>query len=697
MEHLKVPRRIYRFGPFELVVDAGELLKNGVRLKLQDQPFQILCALLDHSGELVSRERLRQQLWPEGTFVDFEHGLNTAVKKLRDVLGDDPDNPRYIETVPRKGYRFLAPLNRDGVPVIPAELAPRRHLWQSRTPILIGGLVIVMVITAVLFREISYEPYLRISATRQLTFTGEVSIYPTIETDGRRVYYAKYDDGHLYSVPVSGGTESSYPTRFAALQILHISPDGSALLVKDLFGSSGGHVSRIWLLPTNGGPARPLGDVEGEIAAWSPDGKTIAFEQRNAIYTTEDQGATYHLLVRTPGVPWWIRWSPDGQRLRFTLEDPKTLISSIWETPFKGKPNPVELRLGGSREASRGIWTRDGRHFLFRQVRDQRADYWVTGEHWSLFRSSKPFPLGSGGVEMTSATASPLENTLFAVGNQASRMTFKFDPAGRQLVPFLPKLSVQNPAFSSDGKWMVLDQVQTRESVLWRARSDGSEWLQLTDPKMEVIHGRFSPDGKRIALMAKWPDRPWKIYWVSAAGGALHEINVPIANQADPNWMPNGQSILFGQPPRYLAEPDTPRAIYVHDLQTNSISKIPGSEGWFSPRISPDSNNFLALSSDEHKLAVYDFANSRWRVLVENPQERLGCPSWSPDGDSAYVTVYGKSVLRIRIRDGVTEKVLSFREMIASPQCWAWNVAADGSLLISCIRPNSNIYALRYE
>lgn len=80
MEGPKAPTRIYRFGPFELVVDAGELRKNGVRLKLQDQPFQILGTLLEHSGELVSREHLRQQLWPEGTFVDFEHGLNTAVK-----------------------------------------------------------------------------------------------------------------------------------------------------------------------------------------------------------------------------------------------------------------------------------------------------------------------------------------------------------------------------------------------------------------------------------------------------------------------------------------------------------------------------------------------------------------------------------------------------------------------------------------
>jgi DNA-binding winged helix-turn-helix (wHTH) protein len=138
---------------------------EAVRSLPEDQPFQILCTLLEHPGELVSRERLRQQLWPEGTFVDFEHGLNTAIKKLRDVLSDDPDNPRYIETVPRKGYRFLVPVNRDGLQAILATPASRRRPWQLRAPLLIVGMVLVIGIMALVFRGISYPPYFRISAT----------------------------------------------------------------------------------------------------------------------------------------------------------------------------------------------------------------------------------------------------------------------------------------------------------------------------------------------------------------------------------------------------------------------------------------------------------------------------------------------------------------------------------------------------
>ena len=102
--------RIVRFGVFEIDLAAGELRKNGAKLRLQEQPFQVLALLLERAGDLVTREELRQKLWPADTFVDFDHSLNTAVNKLRDTLGDSASSPRYIETLARRGYRFIAPL-----------------------------------------------------------------------------------------------------------------------------------------------------------------------------------------------------------------------------------------------------------------------------------------------------------------------------------------------------------------------------------------------------------------------------------------------------------------------------------------------------------------------------------------------------------------------------------------------------------
>src|SRR5262249_14721218 len=140
---------ILRFGTFEVDVRAGELRKQGKRIKLQEQPFHVLTVLLQRPGEVVTREELRNQNWPPDIFVDFDNSLNTAINKLREALGDSADNPRFIETLPRRGYRFLAPVASDltkksrsfttkwlvtaGVPVIGlVAVVAGGLLWRSR-------------------------------------------------------------------------------------------------------------------------------------------------------------------------------------------------------------------------------------------------------------------------------------------------------------------------------------------------------------------------------------------------------------------------------------------------------------------------------------------------------------------------------------------------------------------------------------
>jgi DNA-binding winged helix-turn-helix (wHTH) protein len=118
------PGKIARFGVFELDLAAGELRKNGAKLRLQDQPFQVLALLLEHAGDVVTREEVRQKLWPADTFVDFDHSLNTAVNKLRETLGDSASSPRYIETLARRGYRFIAPVQTSGEEASAGTAAP---------------------------------------------------------------------------------------------------------------------------------------------------------------------------------------------------------------------------------------------------------------------------------------------------------------------------------------------------------------------------------------------------------------------------------------------------------------------------------------------------------------------------------------------------------------------------------------------
>ncbi len=115
--------RVARFGVFELDLSAGELRKNGVKLRLQGQPFQVLTVLLERAGKVVTREELQQKLWPSDTFVDFDHSLNTAINKVREALGDSASSPRYVETLARRGYRFIAPVQTEAPPSI-SQLAP---------------------------------------------------------------------------------------------------------------------------------------------------------------------------------------------------------------------------------------------------------------------------------------------------------------------------------------------------------------------------------------------------------------------------------------------------------------------------------------------------------------------------------------------------------------------------------------------
>ncbi|MGD0759166.1 MAG: winged helix-turn-helix domain-containing protein [Candidatus Sulfotelmatobacter sp.] len=131
MEAPVLPKRVYRFGLFQVDADRGKLLRQGVPVKLQEQPLQVLCLLLERPGEIVTRDELRQSLWPEGTYVEFDGSLNAALKRLRFALGDDADNPIFIETVPRRGYRFIAPVECQQPSEPPSVAIPPTRLESS--------------------------------------------------------------------------------------------------------------------------------------------------------------------------------------------------------------------------------------------------------------------------------------------------------------------------------------------------------------------------------------------------------------------------------------------------------------------------------------------------------------------------------------------------------------------------------------
>ena len=281
-----VNRQNVCFGPFELDAHAGELYKHGFKLKLQGHPIQILAMLLERPGELITREEIQQKLWPSEseTFVDFEHGLNTAVRKLRQALGDEAETPQYIETLPRRGYRFVGAIKAEEIeetpggesPVPPADSveagatasvaeeavsaatispAPKKmsRAWRTYWALLSAFLIASLV--AGWFLLSHFVPRapdgLVVTGTRQLTYLG--GVYERILTDGRRIYFTARGKDPLRYVSVNGGdatTVLSPVSRWA--KTLHISRDGTYLLVNELYGPKGGIESPIWIVNVNG-------------------------------------------------------------------------------------------------------------------------------------------------------------------------------------------------------------------------------------------------------------------------------------------------------------------------------------------------------------------------------------------------------------------------------------------------------------
>src|SRR5688572_4488167 len=182
MQALATQPQIIRFGMFEAHLAACELRKRGHRVPLQEQPFQVLVLLLKRPRELVTREELRTALWPDASFGEFDQGLNTAVKKVRQALGDSADNPRFIETVPRKGYRFIAPVEapESGVEVS----APRS---RARWPFVASGLMVAVAATVVWWFVAHRESRITTLTPVPLTTYRGQELQPSLAPDGERV------------------------------------------------------------------------------------------------------------------------------------------------------------------------------------------------------------------------------------------------------------------------------------------------------------------------------------------------------------------------------------------------------------------------------------------------------------------------------------------------------------------------------
>jgi Tol biopolymer transport system component/DNA-binding winged helix-turn-helix (wHTH) protein len=712
---------VVRFGTFELDLLSRELRKSGVKIKLQDQPFQVLAMLVERPGTIITREEIQQKLWPSDTFVEFDLSLNSAIKKLRQALGDESDNPRFVETLYRRGYRFVAPVtipNREqeagknsanGQSALPvsaqgttsettqtSEVAqPANTTGVKLRPRQLLAIVGLAVVAGVAAMWLTVQPTPRVIGYTQITRGGRThSPLGFLATDGQRIYFQDNDAGHFVvgEVSVSGGDTAVAASTFPSTFLGAVAPDGSSILVGD-FETTSDKSMPIWLLPLPAGSPRQLGITANSIT-WTPDGRHVVFTHGSDIFEANADGTESRKLATMSSRFSDISVSPDGTRIRGILSDLNTGFSTLWELNRDGR-NAHAVLPNWSPEPHEccGQWTPDGRHFLFASVRDGRSNIWVLPERRYWFqRKAKPVQLTNGPLEFSMPVPSQDGRRIFALGQQPRAEVLRYD--GRTFTPYFQGASVSDLAFSADAQ--LVAYVSIPDQALWVSRADGSQRIQLTNSAtMEASLPRWSPDGKQIAFMGRTINTDWRAYVISATGGNMRDLIPGAAAGFDPAWSPDGKSILLSL--NDLGP--TSSGIEVLDLATQKLSSIPDAENLFSPRWSPDGRYIAALTTDSQKLMLFDRQSQHWAELA---RMGIGYPSWSHDSKYLYfdsILTEDPAIYRVRISDRTLERFASLKGIHRF-----WGVAAewsglapDDSVLITRDTSNSEIYALDWQ
>jgi len=687
------------FGLFEADLKSGELRKAGNRVKLQALPFKVLTVLLENAGEVVTREELQIRVWGPDVIVDFEHSLSNAIKKLREALGDSAENPRFIETLSRRGFRFIAPIGFTenqpqavadnsvinvtmGLPVTQAPLAGQTlelkaqnvspgHTWHKFiVPTLCFGLGALLAGTAFQFWN-ARQPSPILPRISQITqgdtiyaskdhLLGALSAFVT---DGVHLFTPSAENGRvvLSQISMSTGSGQTIPllSEIGTPEVEDISPDGTKLLVRSNLASA--TQQPLWVVPVDGGSAFRVSNVLVQDATWMPDGKSILYTSGNQLFIVSLEEKKSTVFATVAGHAFWPRWSRDGKTLRFTIIDPVNHTSSLWEiSQGQRTAHPILKSLNDSVRECCGIWTADGRFFVFEATENSYTDLWKVNA--SL--NSSPIRITNGPLNYQAPAPGRNGGQIFFVGQDLHSLLERYDSERKEYVPQQGFLATADHIrFSNDGHWVLW--VDSNHH-LWRARVDGTDKVLLTPASMWVFMATWSPDATRIAFMAREPRQPWQIYTINPDGGAPERLLQENQNIGDPSFSADGKSLVFGSVPELMGEEKAPKSLKIFELITHRVTEITNSQGLYSPRWSPDGRFIAAITLDQKKLMLYDTKTAVWKTLAITSAAN---PVWSNDSKALYLHAYraeNRPVLRVSVPDGQIEEIANLNNFHAS-------------------------------
>jgi Tol biopolymer transport system component/DNA-binding winged helix-turn-helix (wHTH) protein len=680
--------RTVRFERFELDRVTGELSDGLSRTPLPNQLFHILDALLERPGELVSREDLRRRLWPDHTFVDFEKGLNAAIRRLRDALGDSAESPRIIETIPRRGYRLVAPVSVGSTAATPGQdPVPIFHSRRGRlmAAIMAAALFVVAVAASSLWWTVNIERAEKASAPprslTRLTFGPGFDTDPTWSPDGRFVAYASNRSGNydIWVQALAGGDPVQLTRSPAADTKPTWSPDGSDLIVFRSERDGGG----LFGIPAHGGPERRLTKF-GFQPKWAPDGSQILFASSDRalsprFFVVGVDGAPPKEVLqpfteKVDSLLGW-NWHSDSRRVTFLAHHAKRNMG-IFTVPLSGSPilpddsnNRANQKKfltfcqcpswAGERRLFE--WASSGAAMYFQCARDLTMDVWRAEVDPGTLAVLRTERLTTGTGQTLPLAVSP-DGRRIAFTSRTMRLrlwAFPFDAAAGRITgngePVTePTAYVWESSLAPDGQSLAysISREGSARSELWTSDLTTGERRQIGNDDQSRWTPQWSRDGRYLAYAWSRVSRRTQAeevaLVVSRADGSEAQ---PITTPRSPNAAGAPWFVLYG----WSADSNHVLGSSELGLTAWSLAAAPRAETAArvlasSPRYdlwqgtsSPNGRwvSFLAQKRDEPEVYIVEVipatgGDERHWVPVTDQHGWADKPRWSPDGKLLY-------------------------------------------------------------
>jgi serine/threonine protein kinase/Tol biopolymer transport system component len=637
----------------------------------------------------------------------------TAAETMSSILNEDPQRisqivpnlpaalqrvvQRCLEKNPEQRFQSASDLgfalealsdSPEAAPLEPKVVAaPRKAAKPYRRISAVAAVVLVALAAGIWYLHRPLPP--RVTEYAQITHNGYIG--SLAGTDGSRLYFNIYPWGPVGQVGITGGDIATISAGSNSAIATDVSSDGASLL---LWSTTG-----IFTIGTAGGPPRFI-TTRAQVfsPAWSPDATAIAYSgPDDSLYSMKIDGTGGKELATGKGAISDIAWSPDGDRIRFTRN------SVLWEiSATGGNLHAVFPYWQGPAGQCCGRWTRDGDFYLFLAGGNNEngpnvggfEQIWALDERHSFFgQASPPYQLASGPIHWGTPIPSRDAKKIFAVGTTPHAELVRFEAKSKRIEPYLGGISAEFLSFSSDGRQIAY--VTYPDGILWRAKADGSERVQLTSPPIRPVVCRWSPDGKQILFEAKRNARLSELYTIAGRGGSPRQLLPAVegTGREDGYWSPDGRKIVY-------AVYDPQASLGMFDVATGKETKIPGSDGLFSPRWSPDGRFIAAMTSPTPtEIRLFDVQNQRWSTLARQ-EGAWGFPTWSRDGKFIYALRGPEpwSVDGISVPDGKQERVVDLTGTYLTGAVGFW-FGLDPNDVPLLLRDNgsSDIYALTLD